>query len=392
MIHSILKIHNFGVLLLISLLFLLPSCTQEEEVVSIPPDKMGVVDLIIGTPFPDSSSRMPGDPGTENPEGEDWDTLVLMVVYDQSTPPEYGDSFLTKGLSKKEFDKLDPYPNNNKYRLISWKMPKGKVYVYGCTYSKNVHNAPQFKIDNKKKSCVEIKKEIESLTISNDYAKGSEKSIAQFLSVATGFYDKPVNGQTDGKPDPLIVKSGGQDVGDNFMMRLGRLATKIDMQWDAQDAVSQGITQVRVKNVTFVGGKQPTEGQGGTGATNQQDLGKGRLFPSLVESTAKHLITSQTFYNTSPVSQRNGRVYHYVFPDGVTIPKIQFNLSGKKKDGTNVTPDKNYTITLQTGQGTQPEPLIPGAWYKVNVLIKGFTGNSEITVKYPKDQSSAAGG
>lgn len=362
---------------------------------------MGVVDLIIGTPFPNNPSRMPGDPGAGNPEGEDWDKMVLMVVYEN--PPEYGDRFLTKELSDVEFGQLPTVTANPPYHVLSWKMPKGKVYVYGLVYNSKasgndqITNAIATIKNSLKDPNYDAKSAIESMVISNDYAKykaGTQEQnpdhIKHFLSLGTGYHGSP-NAAT---PIEIIAANSSDATANRIVFTIGRLATKVDMQWDAQDAVLQGITQVRIKEVTFVGKTQPTTSQGGTGTTDPEDPGSGRLFPTLVSSKAP-LITSHTFYNTSPVSQRNGRVYHYVFPDGVTIPKLQFKLSGKQMENGNLVekPGQTYTITLQTGQGAQPDqPLIPGAWYKVNVTIKGFSGNNNITVKYPKDQSSVAGG
>lgn len=146
-------------------------------------------------------------------------------------------------------------------------------------------------------------------------------------------------------------------------MRLTRLATKIDIQWDAADAYPT-YKDVKVKDFTFVG-----DGKSTTDAGSSTDTGSGRLFPELAATNAPTLNGSKTFFNQTPISQRNGRVYHYVFPDGVSKPKVTFHLSGTKTDilpNVEIT-NKEYTFNFQN-------MLRQATWYKINTTIKGLNG------------------
>ena len=90
-----------------------------------------------------------------------------------------------------------------------------------------------------------------------------------------------------------------------------------------------------------------------------------------------------TFLNTSEISKRNGRVYHYTFPDGYTFtdgtypPHITFQLE-TQKEGT--TGNKTYNVTFD--MSNLKDGFIPARWYKINVTIKGtqLGDNSDITI------------
>lgn len=147
-------------------------------------------------------------------------------------------------------------------------------------------------------------------------------------------------------------------------MTLTRLAAKIDIQWDAADAYDKGYTDVKVTEFTYKGTKY------------------GRLFPNIASSNYSAEKQDWTFYNTLEISQRNGRVYHYTFPDGtyidgttttdgVTVPSVTFNISATQ-NGTTTT-DKPYTMNFQ-------KALQKATWYKVNATIRGITGSGTITL------------
>lgn len=136
-------------------------------------------------------------------------------------------------------------------------------------------------------------------------------------------------------------------------MTLTRLASKIDIQWDAADAYDQGYTDVKVTDFTYKGKEY------------------GRLFPEITGVTPDNQDKSWTFYNTSEISQRNGRVYHYTFTDGATTPSVTFNISARK-DGNDIT-GSGYTMNFSY-------VLQQAAWYKVNATIKGVSGSGSITL------------
>ena len=237
--------------------------------------------------------------------------------------------------------------------LLSIDAQPGKVYIYGVTYSKDADNNPSSDIS----SCT-TNTDVQALTISNAYSKpeGGTIDYAKFVSVATGYYK---GSGTD--LAPFEIKKGGTgEIGSIPTMTLTRLAAKIDIQWDAADAYDKEYTDVKVTGFTY---------DSGNGIV---DEGHGRLFPDLVSASASASAIggSKEFYNTLEISQRNGRVYHYVFPDGVSEPKVTFNISAKKTGETEST-TKSYTMTF-------PSALQKATWYKVNATIKGITGNGNI--------------
>lgn len=320
------------------------ACSHDDDGGVPSGENLETVKLYISVPGV-QSTRM-GDPGTAVPEGEDWDELAIIMAYtddSQVTLPNNSKVQVTT-ISKNDFEKLPIYGNTN-YRLLSIDAQPGKVYIYGVTYSKDADNNPSSAIAG----CT-TNAEVQALTISNDYSKpeGGTIDYAKFVSVATGYYK-----ESDNDPAKFEIKEGGTgEVGKIPTMTLTRLAAKIDIQWDAADAYDQGgYTDVKVTGFTY------------KGTVN------GRLFPDITQSGYSATAQEWTFYNTSEISQRNGRVYHYTFPDGTTTPSVTFNISAKKTGETEST-TKSYTMTFPA--------LQKATWYKVNATIKGVTGNGTI--------------
>lgn len=321
------------------------ACSHDDE--DRPAPDVETVRLIISVPATSAGTRM-GDPGTAVEEGADWDRLAVILAYSdksQVTLPN-GSKVQVTTISKEDFEKLPIYGNTN-YRLLSIDAQPGKVYIYGVTYSKDAANNPSSAIAG----CT-TNAEVQALTISNDYSKpeGGTIDYSKFVSVATGYYKESGNG-----PVEFVIKEGGTgEVGIIPTMTLTRLAAKIDIQWDAADAYDPGgYTDVKVTGFTY------------KGTVN------GRLFPDITQSGYSATAQEWTFYNTSEISQRNGRVYHYTFPDGTTTPSVTFNISAKKTGETEST-TKSYTMTFPA--------LQKATWYKVNAWIKGITGNGTITL------------
>lgn len=324
---------------------LLVSCSHDDDASPSSVENLETVKLYISVPGV-QSTRM-GDPGTAVPEGEDWDELAIIMAYtDDSQVTLPNNKVQVTTISKNDFVNLPIYGNTN-YRLLSIDAQPGKVYIYGVTYSKDADNNPYSAIAG----CT-TNAEVQALTISNDYSKpeGGTIDYAQFVSVATGYYKESGNG-----PAEFVIKEGGTgEVGTIPTMTLTRLAAKIDIQWDAADAYDQGgYTDVKVTDFEYHGSEQ------------------GQLFPDLSPATVTTPNT-WTFYNTSEISQRNGRVYHYTFPDGTTTPSVTFNISAKKTGEIEST-TKSYTMTF-------PSALQKATWYKVNATIKGITGSGNITL------------
>lgn len=277
------------------------------------------------------------DPGTAVPEGTDWDRLTVILAYAD------GSRVIKTTLTKTEFEALDDYGNQPGVKLLTIDAWLGEAYIYGVTYSSGVAGDPETAIN----AC-QSNKAVQDLTISNTYASGD---VAKFVSVATGYYQ---TSESHDQPVPFTVTAEGVGLGSNLpTITLTRLATKIDVQWDVADAYDKGYTDMKLTDFSLTG----TE--------------KGYLFPAISGHSALTSSTA-TFTNTTSISQRNGRQYHYTFTDGVTKPTITFNISGKQ-NGTTEEVSKNYTLNFQT-------PLQPATWYKVNATISGMEGATDYTL------------
>lgn len=327
-------------LLLFTCLFLLAACQKEEDV---PAPYTETVQLIISVPASTASTRI-GDPGEPVDEGADWDRLAVILAYTDNSKVK------TTTITQAEFNALPAYNGNSNFKLLAIDAEPGTVNIYGVTYSDGVNGNPADDISK----CT-TNAEVQALTISNDYTKptdGTTIDYAKFVSVATGYYQTTESGN---QPAVFTIQEGGTgQVGGTIpTMTLTRLAAKIDIQWDAADAYDKGYTDVKVTGFKYNGTAQ------------------GRLFPDLSTSNYSPTTATKEFYNTSEISQRNGRVYHYTFPDGVSVPSVTFNITAEK-EGNEITGD-GYTLNFQ-------EALKQATWYKVNATIKGITGSGTITL------------
>ena len=343
------------------LISLLASCSSDDAPApAAGPEPTATVQLYLSVP--EAAATRIGDPGSPTGEGIDWDRLALMIEYtDEQGKALPADAYrhYLKTISKEEFDMMPRLSGDTAVRVLSLDIPEGDVYIYGVTYSAAANNGFVSKLTDWDTDWdTDTGSDITSLTISNSYAAGSENSVAKFLSVATGYYQDDAGNR---KLYSIRLTPEGE-VGQGLpIVRLVRLAAKIDIQWDAQaayDNVSHSYVDVRVTDFKYDGGAT------GLGAG---DKGSGRLFPALSEDESP-LGGSSAFYNETEISQRNGREYHYVFPDGSTGQTITFNISAE--NGT-----KMDTIRFSGVGGLQP-----ATWYKVNATIRGLAGSGETTL------------
>lgn len=329
-------------LILPVLMMLFAACSHDDE--DRPAPDVETVRLIISVPATSASTRM-GDPGTAVDKGADWDRLAVILAYSDNSKVR------TTTITQKQFNALPAYNGNANFKLLAIDAEPGMVYIYGVTYSDAANN-PADAIAG----CT-TNADVQGLTISNAYSEDNGTIYySKFVSVATGYYKESGN-----VPAKFEIKKGGTgEIGSIPTMTLTRLAAKIDIQWDAADAyeAEAGYTDVKVTGFKY------------NSNTNVEGVGFGRLFPDLVSTSATAIGGSKEFYNTSEISQRNGRVYHYVFPDGVSKPSVTFNISAKKTGETEST-TKSYTMTFK-------DALQKATWYKVNATIKGVTGSGTI--------------
>ena len=326
----------------------LTSCRDDEpETMTVTP-ATEELQLLVSVPDAGADKRNIGDPGEGVQEGADWDRLAIIVAYADGSDvilPE-GSKVMVAELSKEDFDKLPDYYVGGNVKRLTLNAQPGTVYIYGVTYSSDAANSLSASI-----AACRNKSAVEALAISNSYASTSVNTIdyEKFLSVATGYYY-----ETDVKtPASFEIKeTGTSEVGKIPAMTLIRLASKIDIQWDAEDAYTAGYTDVKVTGFQY----------NGTVA--------GYLFPNLAHTSAQTGCLWE-FYNKTEISQRNGRTYHYTFTDGITKPKVTFNITATSITAGQV--NKDYTMSFSN-------PLKQAAWYKVNTTIRGFDNAGNITV------------
>lgn len=341
------------------LISLLASCSSDDAPEpAAAPEPTATVQLYLSVPG--AAATRIGDPGSPTGEGIDWDRLALMIEYTAEQGkalPAVAYCHYLKTISKEEFDMMPRLSGDTAVRVLSLDIPEGDVYIYGVTYSAAANNGFVSKLTDWDTD-TDTGSDITSLTISNSYADGDENSLAKFLSVATGYYQDDAGNRIF-----HIRHTPDGEVGQEFpIVRLVRLAAKIDIQWDAQPAYdndSHSYVDVRVTDFAY---------NGGATGLSAGDKGSGRLFPAL--SAEKTPVGgSSTFYNETEISQRNGREYHYVFPDGSIGQTITFNISAG--NGTTM----GYTIRFSGVGGLQP-----ATWYKVNATIRGLAGSGETTL------------
>ena len=381
-------------------LIMLAGCSGSEQGEERPKDTLVPISLTLSVPNDKSSTRV-GDPGADTNDKVDWDQLTIIIAYTEKTKGKdiYDGSASTMvyydTFTKEDFDSITPVSHytstlspadTNGYYDYTIYLPPGTCCVYGVTYSKGKglnleEELSKIPKDGKKGHNADIYK----LQISNDYACDKTKNtmdIAKFISVATG-YAREVNVAdntlTDTRLIPVEFNSNTTSSTKRYWrMVLGRLATKLDIQWDAKGAYeNQKFTNVKVEGFTYHG---EAEGTGTTGT------GYGRLFPTLyADYTKKEEIKGtsvggqKAFINTTEISKRNGRVYHYTFPDGTNPPRLTFKLD-TEKEGT--TGNKIYDVTFN--MSNLKDGFIPARWYKINVKISGSKLGKEPNITISK--------
>lgn len=343
---------------------------------------------------PTVSSTRIADPGSDAGEHDSWDHLLIIVAYtekkqgtvfpdDDKKRMVYYDTF-----TKTEFDSSTPVEHTNSvlspdtdhdgYHDFTMYLPTGDCHVYGITYSEGCGFDPVSYLDAIARDGNDHNADITGMQITNDYATGKTDQVAKMVSVATGYatYVDTSDPTSTLNGDRLLHISLDKEneMKQYWRMTLTRLATKVDIQWDAQSAYEPATspgdvtyTDVRINKFVFHGGADATKGSG-----------YGRLFPTLAADAAGQTLKpvggDRTFINTSEISRRNGRVYHYTFPDGTNSKKITFSLV----TSTDIVKDKtsNYTFDLTNLSGG----FRRATWYKINVSIVGKKKEGTVTI------------
>ena len=376
-------------------LIMLAGCSEKDEV--RPMDTLAPISLTLSVPADKTNTRI-GDPGTDTNDMVDWDRLTIIVAYKEKAQ---GDEIIDGApkkmvyydtYTKEEFDrgKLVTHststlsgPDANGFRTYTMYLPLGTCCVYGVTYSNGEGLDLEGELNKITEDGTNRNEDIYKLQISNDYAhKDGAIDIAKFISVATGYALKLDKNQLLTSDREVIVeKNINADINTKqyWRMVLGRLAAKIDIQWDAKGAYEKDkdgnlkYTNVKVSQFTYHG--EPEE-------TTVSGSGYGRLFPTLYHQNVSSMVSvsgNTSFLNTSEISKRNGRVYHYTFPDGTNPPRITFQLD-TEKEGT--TGNKIYNVTFD--MSNLKDGFIPARWYKINARISGSKLGEEPNITISK--------
>ena len=347
---------------LIATLLLLASCGSSGDEPS--PSTKPKVALRMLVQAPKAPSSRIADPGTSTGEADLWDTFLLAFVYKSG---EAGaNTVIVDRITRTQFNQLERYNDNDNVRYYTIQLMPGVVYCYGIAYSSD---ATDYDIYRRLQQCTS-KEAVDNLLISNSYAAGSADATSKFLSVATGYYRDLKDKTRQGTIDITNAAASAEPPYNVPVLRLVRLACKIDVQWDAASAFTG--SQLRA----YVTGFKYTSNPSVTGA------GSGRLFPELATST-EAVGGSTAFLNTSEISQRNGRAYHYVFPESQkavgTKPKLTFDVNGVYVDGTT----KQSVVTVNFS--SQPQAA---TWYKINATVSGISANKEFTWNITQTQGT----
>ena len=378
-------------------LIMLAGCSESEKNEVRPMDTLAPISLTLSVPDDKTKTRI-GDPGADTNDMVDWDRLTIIVAYKEKTQGnEIHDAAPQKMVyydtyTKDEFDKKALVthatstlsgPDANGFRTYTMYLPLGTCCVYGVTYSNGEGLDLEGELNKIAEDGTKSNEDIYKLQISNDYAhKDGAVDIAKFISVATGYALK-LDSETQILTDEREIKVE-QNINANintkqyWRMVLGRLAAKIDIQWDAKGAYEKEDGKLKYTNVKvteFIYHGEPA-GQ----ETTVSGSGYGRLFPTLYHQNVSPMasVSGQTsFLNTSEISKRNGRVYHYTFPDGTNPPRITFQLDTEKEGTTG-----KYNVTFDMSK--LKDGFIPARWYKINARISGSKLGEEPNITISK--------
>ena len=347
---------------LIATLLLLASCGSSSDEPSPSTKPKVVLRMLVQAPKA-PSSRI-ADPGTSTGEADLWDTFLLAFVY--KSDEAGANTVIVDRITRTQFNQLERYNDNDNVRYYTIQLMPGVVYCYGIAYSSD---ATDYDIYRRLQQCTS-KEAVDNLLISNSYAEGSADATSKFLSVATGYYRDLKDKTRQGTIDITNAAASAEPPYNVPVLRLVRLACKIDVQWDAASAFTG--SQLRA----YVTGFKYTSNPSVTGA------GSGRLFPELATST-EAVGGSTAFLNTSEISQRNGRAYHYVFPESQkavgTKPKLTFDVKGVDADGTT----KQSAVTVNFS--SQPQAA---TWYKINATVSGISADKQFTWNITQTQGT----
>lgn len=288
------------------------SCVGDNDVVC--PDGNGGsgdvnnAELMLTINFDMGPSSKVGDPGVDHGENvANWDNIGIYLVYKDTR------QVLNFKFSKEEFESPKIY---NVYA--------GKVDVYVAAFAKT--EAP---------SCPtpESVYNMKSADVSQTGLSDKENYMQNLFSGVT-------TNVTLSNTDRTVVD-----------VTCKRLVAKVDMQYDVQPGLVEG---------NFVNAKMSSIGFRG--------VPQAYVFPAYEQEEPSTLPAATTFLTLeSQISERNGRVYSYMFP-GEAYLDFSVNYTGLGE--TSETKTQQYNAKFST-------PLTANTWYKTNFTVKGTNVSSD---------------
>ena len=257
-----------------------------------------------------------GDPGVDHGE---WETkinsIALFTIQNSIVNLK---TYETAALSK----------NPQGAYVIPLVMEYGKVEVYAVAYNSSTHS------------------------FDGDYTKA--ENVYNLKTKRIG----DLGAGIDSKDYMMNLFSGSIDLKipmqESVTINLTRLVSKVDVQWDVQDAydsTTDNFVEVRMSEIAFSG------------------LDFAYFFPKEKnDNVTQNLITTGLYSCNSAISERNGRSYFYTFPEQTGVKSVfTFTLNYKREGETDYT-TRNYTATFK-----DKDNLLPAVWYKVNINVKGMS-------------------
>lgn len=275
------------------------SCRDDDPIAEAAP-AVRDAEVSVSVRFSLPQSRT-GDPGSGHQEfAEGWDRLDLYFVYDDG-------SVITERVAHADF--MSP---------MIFGIYEGSVQVFAAAVPSEQAEAS-----------VRTPDEVRSLTVTDIYnaVQGNDARKEYMLGFFSG-----VSSPTK------IVKEQTNEIN----LVLNRLVAKIDMQWDVQSGITEGVfTDAAMSSIDFNG------------------YSTGYLFPSEAPTTAVGTVRKLATIDGT-VSARNGRAYFYTFPG----PGCGFDFGLAFTGGTLSGRTTNYNATFTA-------PLVGDAWHKVNITVRG---------------------
>lgn len=129
-----------------------------------------------------------------------------------------------------------------------------------------------------------------------------------------------------------------------------RLVAKVDMQYDVQPGLEEGnFVDAKMSAVSFSGVPQAY------------------VFPGYVQETPSLPVTTEILNLSSNISERNGRIYSYMFP-GESYLNFTVDYIATETKSQKYVARFNNTLNANT-------------WYKVNFSVKGTSVGASETVE-----------